>query len=205
MRRRREPQGPARSLRVVAASLVVGSLLVLVPGAASAESLTGCSGTATSFDADGNQIDQATASDGKIVDADGKPVFTSANPFTVDNQGTVKYSGSSDAVITDHTWKITMFGTQLVSGGSPNASLTKDADGTFDIQKKVSVRFTGLVRVEGDVTGRGGSCAGDGYIEVQGNPFTSPVTWFGLLFAGFGALGLFFSLPRFGTIQGGRS
>lgn len=198
-----------RILRVLAAAAVVAwwAVLPLAPSSAAptrtASSVTGCSGTLTSYDADGKRIDAAKAADGQVIDLmGGGQAFTRSNPFLVDNEGIVKYSGTTEKVITDHHWAVSMLGIEVVTGGSANAGRLTDTSGTFDFAAKVPLGFTGLVRVSGDLSGTGGSCSGDGYVKVQGNPFTSPVTWGGIAFAGVGALILFFSLPKVAMAKG---
>jgi hypothetical protein len=182
--------------RLVAALALIGAW-TFVAAPAHASSLDGCSGSAESLDADGSSLDQATAADGEITDPEtGKATATASDPFVVDNDGVVRYSGQTDNVITDHTWKVTMLGVTVLSGGSENASRTQEDSGEVDLGDELPFKFTGLIKVEGDLTGTGGSCSGDGFIKVQGSPFASPITWAGLIFAGVGALGVFLSLPR---------
>jgi len=201
--------GPRRAARAaVVLGLIAGPLLV---GAApaSASSLEGCSGTVTSLDADGDALDGATAADGAITDTqganEGDGAFTADNPFAVANDGVVQYSGSTDAVITDHTWSVSMLGIEIASGGSENADGDTSSSDEYDLGSELPVKFTGLVRVEGELSGTGGACTGDGFVKFQGNPLTSPVTWAGLVFAGAGALGVFLSLPRVRPARGVQS
>lgn len=192
-----------RLIRVAAATVVAAAWLTTAATPASASSLTGCSGSAVSLDADGQQIDGATAADGQITDTFGGGTgFTAENPFVVDNQGTVTYDGKSDAVITAHRWSVSVLGVEMVTGGSANTKRTQADTGTLDLADKLPVPITGLVRVEGDLAGTGGACSGDGYVKLQGNPLLSPVAWFGLLFTVAGALGLYWSLPRRGVTRG---
>lgn len=186
--------------RVAAVTAVVSWPLV-VAAPASASSLSGCSGTVTSYDAAGRVLDAASARDGVLTDErDGGQAFTADNPFVVDHGGSVVYQGTSDAVITDHHWKLTLLGVPVATGGSANASRTTSADGRFEFGAYSPIAFTGLIRVAGRVSGQGGSCTGDGFIQVQGDPATSPVVLLGgaSLLAGIACL--FWSLPRAGTV-----
>lgn len=192
-----------RGARSAAAGVLVAAFVVAPAAAAGASSLTGCSGTAVSLDADGRVLDSAVAADGTITDVDGGgPAFTKANPFVVSNQGTVEYEGRTDAVITDHSWSVSLLGAQVVSGGSANESGTQEDAGSLDLGDELPVKFTGLIRAEGTLSGTGGECTGDGYVKLEGNPFTSPVTWAGLTFASAGALGIFLALPRVRPVKG---
>jgi hypothetical protein len=195
----------ARARRVgVAAALVAGFALALTPTSpAGASSLTGCSGSAASLDGSGNVIDSANAAGGAVTDTmTGQPAFTKKNPFVVDNRGVVEYQGRTDAVITDHSWSVSLLGLEVLSGGSANESQTQEDSGSVDLDDKLPVKFTGLIRVEGTLSGTGGECTGDGFIKLQGNPFASPVTWAGLTAASAGGLGIFLSLPRVRPVKG---
>ena len=198
-----------RILRILAAAAVVAwwAVLPAVPvsgqAARAGSSITGCSGTAQSLDAAGNVIDSAKAAGGEVVDTSGGgPAFTRSNPFLVDNEGVITYEGKTATVITDHRWHVSMLGLQVVSGGSANAGRRADYSGTFDFAAEMPIKFTGLVRVSGDLTGAGGSCSGDGYVKVQGAPMSSPVTWAGIALAGLGGLALIFSLPKVAPAKG---
>jgi hypothetical protein len=181
----------------VGAAFAIAAVWLLAGTPASASSLDGCSGTAESVGPDGKALDAASASGGSIEDTQGGGEgFTASNPFVVDNEGVVTYSGSSDGVITDHTWTISMLGVEVASGGSANESGTSEDDGDFDLGEELPFAFTGLVRVEGELEGTGGSCKGDGFVKVEGSPFASPITWAGLVLTGLGAFGVLLSLPR---------
>jgi hypothetical protein len=188
-----------RSRRGVARLAVAGLVVVLatlgVSGPASA-GIDGCSGSAQSRDADGDVVDEVTAAGGRLIDGDGKPVFTAANPFEVENDGTVDYDGQTDDVITDHTWSLEVLGVSVASGGSPNADREQRSEDTFDLDEELPFPITGLVKVEGEISGRGGSCSGSGYVKVGGDPLASPITWAGGVLAAVGAAGLVLALPR---------
>ena len=81
---------PKRARAVIAAAAITVTWLAVAPVPASASSLDGCSGTATSLDANGEVIDAATASGGGISDTqDGRPGATASNPFVIDADGRV--------------------------------------------------------------------------------------------------------------------
>jgi hypothetical protein len=188
----------------IAAAVALTGMWLLPAAPASASSLEGCSGTAQSLDSSGKPIDAASAAGGKIQDTQGGgDGFTASNPFVVDNDGVVRYSGSSDAVITNHHWKVKMLGVEVASGGSANGSGTKEDAGDFDLDKELPFKITGLVRVEGTLDGTGGSCSGDGFVKVQGSPLASPLTWAGAVFGAFGAMGVAMSLPKVKPTVGG--
>jgi hypothetical protein len=191
--------GVRRLLVVVA---LVGVWLGTTAAPAAAGSLEGCSGSARSEDADGGQLDSARAADGEVVGDDDQEAFTASNPFEVDNDGVVVYEGRTDRVITDHTWSITIMGIEVASGGSENADGETTADGTFDLAEELPFKITGLVKVEGEIKGDGGSCSGSGYVKVKGNALTSPLTIAGAALAGLGVAGGFLARPRLRAPKG---
>jgi hypothetical protein len=202
MREGPRPRRLGRTLRIAAAVVLALAWLVAIAGPASAGSIDGCSGNAQSKDANGGVIDSATTSGKEILDGDGKPGATASNPLLVDNDGVVDYSGQSDAVITNHHWSIKLLGIEVASGGSANRQRTQKDSGTFDIGEEMPLKMTGLVKVDGDLTGRGGSCSGSGYVKLRGNALASPVTWAGILLAGIGGFGLFLARPQLRARRG---
>lgn len=71
-------------------------------------SLSGCQGTAVSFDKDGNEKDSVTAP--------GDRGSSRGNPLHVASNGTAKWEGSSDLVITNLTWHVKLFGATVKTG-----------------------------------------------------------------------------------------
>lgn len=194
----------SRRARAAVAAVAVGCTALVGSAPALASSVDGCSGSVESFSADGELIDAASAADGVVTDTiDGGTAFTAKNPFVVDNEGVVTYSGKTDAVIVDHEWSVSMLGLEIASGGSANVDRVQEDSGEYDLGEDLPVKVTGLVKVDGALAGTGGECTGDGYVKIQGNPFASPVTWAGLSFAGLGAVGVFLSLPRVRPLKGG--
>lgn len=194
---------PKRARAVIAAAAITVTWLAVAPVPASASSLDGCSGTATSLDANGEVIDAATASGGAISDTqDGRPGATASNPFVIDADGIVNYQGKTDTLITDHHWSVTLFGLKVAQGGSANEQGLQETSGQYDLGAKLPLHFTGLVRVRGNVTGTGGSCAGDGYVQLAGNPLGSPLMWAGMVLGVLGLFGMFLALPRIRPMQG---
>jgi hypothetical protein len=171
---------------------------VFTTPSASASSLVGCNGTATSFDQNGKKVDSAAAAGGKIVDTNSHPPSpgaTASNPFKVDGQGTVKYAGNSNSVITNHSWHVSVEGIKVRSGGSENGQKKTTDSGTVDVSDYNPLHLTGLVEVSGELSGTGGSCSGSGFVEITGNPLTSPLTWLALILFVLGLVMLVLSLP----------
>ncbi len=149
-------------------------------------SLTGpCMGIALSFDGDGRLIDAAADfdPDGAPVDmfsyyesggTDLRAAFTSKNPFEVDVNGFVAYTGVAGAAgdgPRNHSWEITSFGQALDSGGDDNADGKNRNAGTLDLgeQLPAPAKVNALFRIEGSmIADNGFACDGSGYIATTG-------------------------------------
>ena len=101
-------RGHVRALAVAGASLLTMALPVSAAWAADA---TGCSGSVVSKDAAGVVIGKASAP------GDGG---TQADPLPIDPQGTVAWKGSTDSVITDADWSVSIMGVTALSGTFAN-------------------------------------------------------------------------------------
>lgn len=151
--------------RFLGAVLSMGLLAVLLalPAATQAFPLSNCTLTATSLDATGTPI--ATV-EGGANDA------TMTNPFHVVWDGTVAYEGSTaPATIKNYTWHIDAFNipTQL-KGSDPNTAGTQIGTGTVNVAGNAPFRFTGLFYVNGAISGAGGNCEGNGWVQMDGDP-----------------------------------
>ncbi len=149
-------------------------------------SLTGpCMGIALSFDGDGRLIDAAADfdPDGAPVDmftyyesggTDVRAAFTAKNPFEVDVNGFVAYTGVAGAAgdgPRNHTWEITVFGQTLDSGGDANASGQNRNAGSLDLgeQLPAPAKLNALFRIEGSMRADNGfACDGAGYLATTG-------------------------------------
>lgn len=149
-------------------------------------SLTGpCMGLALSFDGDGQLIDAAADfdPDGAPVDlwayyesggADVRAAFTAKNPFEVDVNGFVAYTGVAGTAGNgprNHTWEITSFGQALDSGGDDNADGKNRNAGTLDLgeQLPAPAKLNALFRIEGSMRADNGfACDGSGYFATTG-------------------------------------
>ncbi|NLT53515.1 MAG: hypothetical protein GXX79_02875 [Actinomycetales bacterium] len=125
----------------------------------------GCTGTATSTDRDAKPL-------GSLDTAAGVGASRSA-PFLVDRSGTVNYRAGSPSAITDNTWSVKIAGITVDSGAAANATRRTSKEETVDLADYLPVSLTGTVLVEASVTGQGGSCTGETWIKLTGNPFTS--------------------------------
>ncbi|MCU0265929.1 MAG: hypothetical protein MUC45_07400 [Actinomycetia bacterium] len=148
----------------------------------------GCAGTVRTADAAGTPLG--------VLDTAAGIAASSDAPLRIDPAGTLTYDGASAAVITDHTWTVTVAGQEVASGGSANSGKVTTASGTVDVADYLPVSVTGTVLAQATVTGQGGSCTGDVWVEVEGNPWTSANGVAGLVLTGAGLLGLAAVRPR---------
>lgn len=180
--------------RLLALSTVAAaSALAAIASASSAEAAeaTGCRGQAVSFTAAGVELDRVTAPG---------PGGTEADPFQVDFDGTIRWSGTSDAVLQNGTWKVSIGGIPL-SGEVTNDTGLKEAGGTDSIGSKLPglakaiLQGKSKILVTGEVTGTGGSCTVAVWIQSANpsgaSPIASPVGFVGIGAAiiGLGLLG----------------
>lgn len=161
-------------------------------GESAGSQLTGCRGELVSRDADGQTLDRAVGEPPhRVVDPDdGEPTFTQAHPFEVVSDGDVVWSGVTTTVITDQSYRLTVWGRTLVSGSGPNDDGDDEGDGTFDVGRVFPVDFTGVVKGDGELTGSGGQCLAAGWVEFGGTPLGSPLWFVALLSTALG-VGLF--------------
>lgn len=162
-------------------------LILLVPAGASAFPLTNCTLDLTSLDANGANIDSATA---------GANDSTQSDPFLADIDGTVAWAGTMGSqVIKDHHWSVSIFNIPTpLSGGDANEAGDVDGTGTVDVGANLPFAVVGLFYVSGQMTGDGGSCTGSGWMRLRGNPFGTVGFWLfivlivlgtGLLYVGY--------------------
>ena len=148
------------------------ALVMIVPASAAiAANATGCSGSVQSQLADGQPLDQASApgEGGTATDPGHGP------------PGAVVWEGSTDSVITGGTWSVQVAGVTVLSGTAENSEGKTSADGVVELANTLapvqwSLQTNALIPVSGELTGSGGTCAGDGYIAgTGGGTYTSPV------------------------------
>jgi hypothetical protein len=165
--------------------------VIAFPSAASAAEADGCSGSFTSKDASGATIDTASAPGAGA---------TQSSPFQIDANGTVDWSGSTDAVIKNGTWSVTVAGLPLRSGSFENAAGESSRSGTQDLSLLPAWALQGAmaIPVSGTITGTGGSCTASGWITVAGSPTSSPIFFAG---AGLGLVGLIMGATMFASTK----
>jgi hypothetical protein len=159
--------------------MLAGGLLALVgagllSGPAGAAPVTGCQGTAQSFDGSNQSVD--------LVSGPGTG-GTKSDPFTIDRDGHVKYSGSSTDVLQNGKWAVDVGVMLDISGKVTNAAGTREWAGDEKVSDRLPFNAPGLYRVAFTVTGAAGTpCTGSVWIEIKGNPLTSPLFLGGALF-----------------------
>lgn len=166
-------------------------------GEGAGANLSGCSGSATSFDKDGEEKDR--------VEAPGGPESSPSRPFHVSPNGTVNWEGSSDAVITDLDWGVKLFGVTVQAGSGANRGQKTSDNGVENVDDYLPFKVTGLYHVDFNLEGDGGACAGEMWVKLDGNPFGT-VPWFaGAVLVVAGAAGLWWARPTAdpGTPAGG--
>ena len=163
------------------ALIALPALILLLPASANAFPLTNCTLTITSFDANGNQLAAAT---------NGADDATQANPFVVDWDGTVAWTGTMGSqLITNHHWSVSVFNIPTpLSGGDANAGGKKDGAGTIQVGENLPFKLVGLFYVSGQISGTGGDCAGSGWMKLNGSPVGTIPFWVFLVLMVLGAL-----------------
>lgn len=170
-----------------------------------------CGGWAYSYDENGDLIDAAFDignNDPPIDLLTGEQAFTSSNPFEVDTRGVVTYYGFSPEDgdgPREHRWFIKTSGISLDRGGDPNPELKNRNVGIVDLAEDLPVKFTAVVRVEGEMTSETQpDCIGKGHVKFIGNGIGDPVGLAGVALLAGGIFGLLFnSRPAFTYKLGG--
>lgn len=169
-----------RSLAI--AALLAACLLPVLAGPVAAFPLSTCTLSIESTDASGASLDTAQS---------GAPDSTVSDPFKVEWEGSVGYTGSTTVVIKDYTYQVSVFGVPTpIRGGDANDDENTDGDGSVSVSANSPFRVAGLYFVSGSYKGAGGECAGSGWFQLLGSP-VGTVPWIaGVLLTVLGALGL---------------
>lgn len=147
---------------LVGAVVLAAVAILMVVGPAAAFPLTDCSLEATALRADGSTIGSVTG---------GAPDATQEDPFLVDWDGTISYSGGSQIAMKNNSWAIAVFGIPTpLQGGDDNPEDDRDGTGSVGVGENAPFRITGLYFVSGSLTGSGGTCAGSGWLKLTGDP-----------------------------------
>jgi hypothetical protein len=157
--------------------------VVALPAAASAAEADGCSGTFATYDTTGAELGSVD------VPGDGG---TQADPLPVDAKGTVVWSGTTDAAITNARWSVTVGGVRVGGGDFENAEGDTAYGGTEDLSGPLgpvawALKGGMVIPVSGSITGDGGTCRASGWITGTGAATSSPLFFAGL---GLGVVGI---------------
>lgn len=126
--------------------------------------------------------------------APGGPEASASAPLEVDPGGYVEYLGKTDSVITEGTWSLKVFGFQVQGDDAVNKKEETKKAGVADLDF-VPIDVPGLYHVSGSIEGGGGSCMGELWVKILGNPIGTLPWIAGVTLFGIGAIGLAFSRP----------
>lgn len=163
-----------RIRRLILLSWLVGVLGLSQPAAALAFSLSpDCELNALSFGSDDSLLDGVV---------NGGDDSTKTEPFRVDWDGQVHWSGSTKPTVLDNSWHIDVYMLSTpMRGGGANEDRGKQGSGDITFAKSSPFRFTGLYYVSGEFSGDGGSCSGNGWVRLIGNPLATLPFWISVL------------------------
>jgi len=163
-----------------AAVLLTASLLLAATAPVAAFPLSLCQLSLTSKDANGATLDTAQS---------GANDATQSDPFLVDWFGTVDYTGTTTNVIKNYSYQVFVLGIPTpLRGADTNDGEDVDGGGTVGVATNAPFRVTGLFKVSGGYSGEGGSCAGDGWFKLIGDPTGTVPFWLGLILIALGTL-----------------
>jgi hypothetical protein len=155
-----------RRLATLALAAVAVAMGAAEPPAGLAFPLPGCTLAISSLDADGVAMDSANG---------GGSDASRQSPLRVHWNGTIIWSGATgDQAIRGTSWHVEVFGLPTpLRGGDQNEDGDSSGEGTIRISEAVPFRFTGLFHVSGQLRGEGGTCTGDGWVRVVGDPMST--------------------------------
>lgn len=192
----------ARVPRAVLAGLCLtlgAAVLLLTARPADAATISGnCSASAASFAAGVDPDDPANLAIDAIEIPENSSVDngTKDNPFELDSQGPVAWSGQTSGQATNQTWGIEFLTIGSIDDSDPNTDDERTKSGVKDMSDIFPADVTGLIKVTGTFKADGANCKGSGWIKLVGSP-TGTIPWIGGLAAGaLGLIGLAFATPK---------
>ena len=165
-------------------------LTVGIPAVAQAAEADGCSGSVTSYDESGAVLGTMSAPG---------TGGTRSDPLPIDLGGSVDWEGSTNTVITDANWWLTVGGVRVGGGPAENADGETSKSGTQDLPDLLGAAswlLTGsmAIPVAGQFSGEGGTCSGNAWITGTGSATSSPLLYAG---AGLGVIGMLMGVGVF--------
>jgi len=123
------------------------------------------------------------------------------DPFQVDPEGSLSWSATSPAPITNHLWEIYVdiggFPLVVASNDEPEPNTDEDTENTgevadisaylAEVSDFTGFELDGVFEVGGGIEGEGGACDGFGFVELTADPLT---TLLSQIAAGVGLLAL---------------
>jgi len=165
--------------------LVIPVVALALPASVAAFPLTNCTATLTSYRADGTVLSTAT---------NGADDATQDNPLIIEPDGSVGYDGTSGSIVFgSFTWSVNFWGLiGGLEGTGTNDGAGTTATGSIDVSDALPFPLMGTFYVTGSVTDNdsASSCEGSGWIQIEGNAFSTPQFWVGVLFAVIGLLAM---------------
>lgn len=140
-----------------------------------------------SFTDKGSQLDQVAAPDSSTG--------TSGHPFKVAYDGRVQWTGKTDGVIRPGSWTVKVGPGISLSDSFRNDDAKSESTGDEKVNKRLSVKITGLYKVDVTVKGTGGSCTASGWILIADSPLFTPLWFGGIAFVIIGGLLFFLARP----------
>ncbi len=175
----------ARHTRMsLAIAFAAATLGIAIPATtAVAAEAEGCTGQVVTFSADGTELDRA------LGPGEGG---TLSDPLVVDAEGVAEWGGSTNAVITDAQWSVTIMGLPFKSGSTDNSEGLSESQGSIEMSSmpapaKLLLKGDVKIPVSGTFSGEAGTCTGSGYITGTGSPTSAPLFYAGIGFAAIGA------------------
>ena len=123
------------------------------------------------------------------------------DPFQVDPEGSLSWSATSPAPVTNHLWEIYVdiggFPLVVASNDEPEPNTDEDTENTgevadisayiAEVSDFTGFELDGVFEVGGGIEGEGGACDGFGFVELTADPLT---TLLSQIAAGVGLLAL---------------
>lgn len=179
--------------RWIGVGALLGGLVLVLPGPAAAELTGDC--TASGSFVEGTEADGPFTVDATEI---GTTVVVVPRSDTVNWQGAViGPSGEreiSGFVAVDLPWPFG--GWTIDSWDGTTAATESSGSEEYDLGSLVPAGVE--IRVYGEHNDQGASCSGEVFVEIEGGPFDSPVTYAALTLTVVSAVGLAFAMrPRF--------